>query len=87
MTEFFAGPGAVDLILALVAVEVVALLWLRRRTGRGPDPLGLLANAVAGAGLLVALRAALAEAGPTWIAAALAVAGAAHLADLARRWR
>lgn len=87
MSEVFAGPAAVDLILALVAVEVAALVWFRRRTGRGPDPLGLVASAAAGGCLLLALRAALTDAGPAWIAVALAGAGLAHLADLARRWR
>lgn len=87
MSELFGAPALIDLILALVVVEVVALAWVRRRTGRGPEPLGLLATAAAGGCLLLALRAALADADPIWIAAALAGAGLAHLADLARRWR
>lgn len=87
MSGLFGGTGLVDVILALVVVEVAALVWFRRRTGRGPEPLGLLATAAAGGCLLLALRAALADADPIWIAAALAGAGLAHLADLARRWR
>lgn len=47
----------------------------------------LAANLAAGAFLLLALRAALAGAGPVWIAASLLGALVAHLADLALRWR
>jgi O-antigen/teichoic acid export membrane protein len=46
----------------------------------------LLANAAAGACLLLALRAALTGAGWAWVAAALCAALIAHLFDLVRRW-
>lgn len=74
----------VDLILALVVLEALGLAWWLR--GRG-GVLPLAPTLVAGACLLVALRAALAGAGWAWIAAALAGALAAHLADLGIRLR
>jgi hypothetical protein len=48
---------------------------------------GLVANLAAGAGLLMALRAALTHAGWEMTILWLLVALAAHVADLASRWR
>jgi hypothetical protein len=76
----------VDLILALVAVQFVALWLYRRATGKGPAPADLAPNLLAGAALLLALRAALIQAGWFWVALFLAAGLAAHLVDLARRW-
>ncbi len=80
----------VDAVLALVAVEAVALVWLRRTRGRGPTAMQTLTFLASGAGLLLALRAVLAG-WPRWAAlAALAVAGLTHVAHLttdARRAR
>ncbi len=77
-----ASGRIVDLILLLVAAEA-ALVVL------GPDRFGprapLLAGLAAGAGLLLALRAGLSGAPWPWTAGALALAGGAHLAELALR--
>jgi hypothetical protein len=75
----------VDLALLLLAVELAALAGWRRATGRGPAVSDLLANAAAGAGVLLALRAALTGAGWPWVAAGLSASLVAHLFDLARR--
>lgn len=81
----FVDPRIVDWILLLVALEAVGALVLRRLWRRGPPPAGFLFNLLAGAALLLALRCALA--GDSWaIAASLAMAFIAHLADLALRW-
>lgn len=74
----------VDLILLLVALEALWLAWWLRRRG---GVLRLLPNLVAGACLLLALRAGLTGAGGAWLGAALLCAFAAHLADLAIRLR
>ncbi len=87
MSGFFASGRAVDLVLALMVVEAALLAWHRRRSGRGVPVAELLAFLLAGACLLLALRAALVGASWVWVAAALAGAGAAHLADLRLRWR
>ena len=72
----------VDAILALVALEAIALVWLRGRRGCGPTVLQSLTFLGAGAALLLALRAELAG-WPTWAPlAALSVAGLAHVAHL-----
>jgi len=87
MGEAIASGRIVDLILVLMAAEAVGLILYRRATGRGIAPLDLIVNLAAGACLLLAVRAALGGAGWGWIAASLAAALAAHLADLGRRWR
>lgn len=76
----------VDAILLLVVVELAVLTAIRRLTGRGVSTTALLPNLLAGAALLLALRAALTGAAWPWTAAWLAVAGLAHAADLAVRW-
>ena len=87
MTGLFESGRIVDLLMVLMTLEA-ALLWAyRRRTGRGVPLLGLLANLAAGAGLLMALRAALTHAGWEMTILWLLVALAAHVADLASRWR
>ncbi len=86
MAELFASGRIVDAILLLTLLEAVFLLLWRRRTGRGPAPADL-GNLAAGGCLLLALRAALAQA--AWPLLALALLGAliAHLFDLRQRWR
>ena len=76
----------VDLILALVLLEGLLLIAFHKFSGRGLQPSRLIANLAAGASLLLALRAALTDAGPTVIAAMLLVSLLAHLWDLAMRW-
>lgn len=72
----------VDLILGLLAAEAALVALAGDRFGpRAP----LLAGLAAGAGLLLALRASLSGAPWPWIAGALALAGGAHLAELALR--
>jgi hypothetical protein len=87
VSELFPTGRVVDLILVLMVVEALALAVYRRRSGRGVPTVDLVVNLLAGGALLLALRAALTAAGWQWIAMWLAVALAAHGADLARRWR
>ncbi|TXT43312.1 MAG: hypothetical protein FD139_3027 [Methylocystaceae bacterium] len=86
MSAFVVDPQLIDWILILVALEAIGVLGLRTLTRRGPPPAGFLCNLLAGAALLVALRCALAGAPTLAIAASLAMAFLAHLADLALRW-
>ncbi len=87
MASFFETGQAVDLILGIMLVEILVLAVYQRRTGRGIPPIDLLLNNLAGACLLMALRASLT--GAAWLAIApwLIAAFTAHIADLARRWR
>lgn len=87
MSALFASGRVVDVIVLLMAAEAVALVAYRRACGAGPAFSALLPNFLAGLFLLLALRAALAEASWGWIAAALAGSLLAHLADLRSRWR
>lgn len=87
MAEMFVSGRIVDVILVLVAAEALVLLAVRARWGRGPAPGALLTNLASGAALMLALRAALTGAAWPGIAACLIVALAAHLADLALRFR
>ncbi len=87
MAEFFASGWMVDAILLLMLAEAVGLTILRQRYGRGPATLPLLCFLVAGAALMLALRAALTGAAWTSVAGWLVLAFVAHGADLALRWR
>jgi hypothetical protein len=86
VSELFVSGRVVDLVLAVMLVEAIALAAYHRRTGRGLPPVAIVLNLAAGAALLLALRGALVGAGWGWIALALAGAFAAHLADLRQRW-
>jgi len=86
MHELVASGAVVDLLLALVVLEVAALALWRRRTGGGIAVRALLANAGAGVCLMLALRAALAAAAWPWIAGWLGLSLVFHRADLRSRW-
>lgn len=77
----------VDAILAFMVAEGLVLIAYQRATGRGIAPASVVANLVAGGGLLLALRATLAGWGAGAVALCMALSFAAHLADLQRRWR
>lgn len=87
MTVLLLDGHAIDAIIALIAIEGFVLVAWRARTGRGLPVSAFLANLVAGAGLLLALRGAVTEASSEVISTCLAVAFAAHIADMAGRWR
>jgi hypothetical protein len=80
LSQFFSSGRAIDLVLAFMVVELVVLLWRRRRAR-----IDVFLALAPGACLLIALRAALTGAGWMWIAAFVALSLPAHLADLARR--
>ncbi len=69
-----------------MAVEALALVVLYHMTGRGIAPVRLLPNLLAGAFLMLALRASLSGAGTTAVGSWLALGLVGHLADLAVRW-
>ena len=85
--NFVADPRFIDIIFVLVAIEALGVLGFRFTRGIGPEPLGFICNLFAGAFLLLALRNALAGASTFALASSLAFALAAHLGDLALRWK
>ena len=82
LADLFASGRIIDAILVLVVAEA-GLIALRPGLFGPRAP--LLAGLAAGAGLMLAVRAALAGAPWFWIAAALGAALAAHLGELALR--
>ncbi|MGO9422816.1 hypothetical protein [Roseiarcus sp.] len=87
MAAYLDSERLIDLIIALVTFEALLLVALRAFFGRGPACASSIANCAAGAGLLLALRAAMTDAPFTVIAACLLGALVAHVADLRARWR
>lgn len=87
MATYLLDGRAIDAIIALVAIEGCVLVAWRTLTGRGPSPAALVANLLAGASLLFALRAALSGASSMIISACLLIALVAHAADIFGRWR
>lgn len=87
MIDFLSGAHAVDLVLAIVAVELAGLTLYWHAKHRGIAPAQLLPNLLAGALLLLALRLALSDYSWPWYTACLALAGIANVADLRQRWR
>jgi len=85
VTALLSTAHLVDLALALLVAESLLLAHRHRRGRTGIPARDLLPNMLAGAALLAALRLALADAPWYWLLTALAVALAAHLADLRRR--
>jgi hypothetical protein len=85
MAELFASGRVVDGILLLMLIELIALTWWGRISGRGTSMIELGASLGAGAALLLALRCALL--GEPWqrIAPWLIAALVAHLIDAACR--
>jgi hypothetical protein len=87
LDALFANGRIVDLIVGLMALEWIALAAWHLHTRRGIAPVDALVSLLAGAFLLLALRAALTAEPWTTVGLWLAGALAAHLVDLARRWR
>ena len=81
MEQLFASGHAVDIVLAVLAIEAVFLLR------RGEPALDILLTLMPAALILLGLRAALVGADWPWIAAPLAASFPVHIADLSRRTR
>ena len=87
MAAYLDSGRLIDAIIALLVIETLFLVALRLFYRRGPDCVSSIANGMAGAGLLLALRAVLTHASFAVVGACLLAALIAHLADLANRWR
>ncbi len=87
MAALFESGRIIDFILAFAAVEAILLVAYRRRVGGGMPAGDVIVCILPGVMLMLALRAALAEAAWPWIALCLVGALAGHFADLRRRLR
>lgn len=83
MTQWFASGLIFDVILAVVLIECLFLAWLGKQ--RGLAVLRWLPGLLAGAALLLALRLVIADAGWSWVASAVGLAGLAHVFDVMQR--
>ena len=79
MNQFFASGHAVDIVLAVILVEVAVLIT------RGREPIAVIVAVLPGAMILLAVRAALTGAGWPFVALALVLSFPLHMLDLRRR--
>lgn len=77
----------IDVAIAVIVLELVVLLSLRRKTGTGLRPLDLIGQLSAGVCLLFAVRCAVTGADYRWTLLFLSASFPAHVFDLARRAR
>jgi hypothetical protein len=87
MSELLSSGRAIDLALAVMVLELVALAVVRGRAAGGLRPLDMAGQMVAGATLLLALRCAVRGGDYRWTLAFVTASFPAHLFDLARRAR
>ena len=87
LQELLQGTRLIDAVIAITVAEAAALLLYKLGTGRGLAPRDFLFNLFAGLMLMLALRSTMASDGWAWVAAFLAMAGAAHVGDMWCRWR
>ena len=77
----------IELVIALTALEGVALVLYHRATGRGPAWRDFLLNLISGLCLMLALHSAMTQSGWTVIALWLLASGIAHWAGLWQHWK
>lgn len=87
MAEFFASGRVAELILLMLVLEGAGLWLFHRLTGKGIAFRAILPFLLAGAAFALSLRAALTGGGWPLVALPLMGAFAAHLWDIAARWR
>ncbi|MEL6302514.1 MAG: hypothetical protein AAFV47_09870 [Pseudomonadota bacterium] len=76
-----------DVMLAVIAIEIIALIVYRLLSGKGLPVATVICNAGAGGSLMVALKLVWIDAAWHWVAAALLGSLVFHMIDLAQRWR
>jgi hypothetical protein len=86
MQEFVLSGRAVDFVLLVIVLEFIALV-ARRRDRSLRDVADLFFMLAPGALLLLAVKAALNDAGWVWVALLIAASFPLHLIDLLRRGR
>jgi hypothetical protein len=87
MDEIIKSGFATDIVLIIMAVEAVMITFFMRRNGLNSSVPGFLAALLAGACLILALRAALNGSGFGEIALFLALSLLAHLGELVLKIR
>jgi len=82
MSEFINPLRVVDIALVWLLIETVIRYLRQRSTDPGQSPRGLLANALSGLMLLMALRSILSGWETAWFLVFMTAAGLAHLLDI-----
>lgn len=85
MIDWLTAGGLVDIAIACILLEAIALWALRRRWSGVAHPAGVAANLAAGGMLLLAVRVAVADCHWSLVVACLAGALVAHAADIGIR--
>jgi hypothetical protein len=86
LRELTASGALLDFALAVLVLEVLILLKLRRSRTPAPSARSLIANAGSGGSLILTARLALADAPPEALMGALLMALAFHSWDQWQRW-
>ncbi|MEM9360148.1 MAG: hypothetical protein AAGB04_28525 [Pseudomonadota bacterium] len=86
MQQLIESGRIADIILALIALEIIGFALLRRLTGSTPRLADLIGTLLSGLFLIAALRSGLTGADWTVTASLLLAALLSHLFDLWRRW-
>jgi hypothetical protein len=79
--------AGVEIAVWILVAEALALGIFRWRTGRGLSFASIALICFSGLGLLLAVKAALAQAGVLWVGLGLTIGGVAHGLDLMRRMK
>ncbi len=82
----FEATQLIDVVIIATLLEWVALVVLWRSRRRGLRPAVVAGMLLPGLCLMLAMRSAALGAPWYWMAMLLSAAGAAHMADLKRRW-
>ncbi len=85
MEDFVQSGRLTDIILVIMAVEVVAVSFFLWRRNQGLGVVSFVASLMSGASLILALRAALTDAGWYYVALYVTASLLAHLAEIAIR--
>jgi tellurite resistance protein TehA-like permease len=86
MAEFFGGVRAIEMVLALIALEAIVLIALWRLRICPLTPRATVLILAPGTSLLLAAHAALVGASWMWVSTLFFVALVIHLVDLRQRW-
>jgi hypothetical protein len=87
VNEFFASGRSIDVVLLLIGLEAIVLMVLWRMRRCPLPPLATLLILAPGTCLLLAARAALADANWDQVSLLFLAALAIHLVDLRQRWQ
>lgn len=87
MEQMITSGGIIDLIIVVMAIEMLFVLYIKQKMGRGPQIGEYLPHQLAGLSLLIALRSALTSLSIPLIAATLLGAFVCHLFYLKTHWR